>query len=164
MSKIRDDKQALDAFIHAHSYPAEDGLIVRRLMRHPVHARSDRGNAAAYFKFPGLRILEAHVSELPTGASATLHRHNCEALFYVLKGRGYTVVHRARRTKRRIDWKEGDLFFTPIHVWHQHFNASTRSVVRYLEITTIPMMKLLGAWFIESKPGEKTEQIAADRL
>jgi len=154
MPKICDDEEALDAFMRAHTYPAEDGLLVKQLVHHPVHARSDRGNAAAYFRFPGLEALEAHVSELPAGASATLHRHSCEALFYVLKGQGYTVIHDERGAERRIEWKKGDLFFTPILVWHQHVNASANSMARYLEITTIPLMKSLGAWFIESKPSE----------
>jgi len=47
MSKTRDDREALDAFIRAHSYAAEQGLIVKKLISHPVHARSDRGNAAS---------------------------------------------------------------------------------------------------------------------
>jgi quercetin dioxygenase-like cupin family protein len=153
MPKIRDDKEALDAFMRAHTYPAEDGLLVKQLVHHPVHRRSDRGNAAAYFRFPGVKALEAHVSELPAGASATLHHHSCEALFYVLKGQGYTVIHE-EGGQRRIEWDEGDLFFTPILVWHQHVNASTNSMARYLEITTIPLMKSLGAWLIESKPSE----------
>jgi len=151
MPKIHDDRKALDAFIRAHSYPAEQGLIVKQPISHPVHARSDRGNAAAYFQFSGLKVLEAHVSELPTAAAARLHRHSCEALFYVLKGRGYTVIYKTGGKKRRIAWKKGDLFTTPIGLWHQHFNASKRMAARYLEITTIPLMQSLGAWFIESK-------------
>jgi len=155
MSKTRDDREALDAFIRAHSYAAEQGLIVKKLISHPVHARGDRGNAAAYFQFFDLKALEAHVSELPAGATARLHRHSCEALFYVLKGEGYTVIHKIGGKKRTIAWKEGDLYATPMSLWHQHFNASKRSVVRYLEITTIPLMKSLGAWSIESKSGEE---------
>jgi quercetin dioxygenase-like cupin family protein len=154
MTKTRNDRKALDAFIRAHSYPAEHGLIVRKLISHPVHARSDRGNAAAYFQFPDLKALEAHVSELPAGASARLHRHGCEAIFYVLAGKGYTIIHKPGQQKRRITWKKGDLFATPIGLWHQHFNASTRSMARYLEITTIPLMKSLRAWFIESKSSD----------
>jgi gentisate 1,2-dioxygenase len=154
MPKRFDDSKTLNAFIRAHSYPAKDGLIVKEILSHPVHARSDRGNAAAYFRFAGLKALEAHVSELPAGAAARLHRHSCEAIFYVLKGKGYTVIHNSRRKTQRIAWKEGDLFTTPIGLWHQHFNASTRSVARYLEITTIPLMKSLGAWFIERKFSE----------
>jgi hypothetical protein len=55
MPKIRDDRKALDGFIRAHSYPAEHGLIVKKLLSHPVHARGDRGNAAAYFQFSDLK-------------------------------------------------------------------------------------------------------------
>jgi quercetin dioxygenase-like cupin family protein len=153
MAQKRDAKRSLEAFIRAHSYPAEHGLMVRRLLTHRVHARSDRGNAAAYFRFPGLKALEAHISELPAGAAARLHRHSCETLFYVLKGRGYTELHQPGG-RRKIAWKAGDLFFTPIGMWHQHVNASTRAAARYLEITTIPLMKSLGAWLIESKANE----------
>jgi mannose-6-phosphate isomerase-like protein (cupin superfamily) len=155
MSKIRDDKEVLDEFIRAHTYPAEDGLLVKQLVNHPVHARSDRGNAAAYFGFSDLKALEAHVSELPAAGSTTLHRHTCEALFYVLTGEGYTVIYDYGGTERRIEWTKGDLFFTPILVWHQHANTSANSVARYLEITTIPLMKSLGVWFVESKPHEE---------
>jgi auxin binding protein len=107
MPKIRDDKETLDAFMRAHTYPAQNGLLVKQLMRHPVHARSDRGNAAAYFQFPGLKALEAHVSELPAGASATLHRHSCEALFYVLKGTGLYGDLRQRRFGAAHQLEEG---------------------------------------------------------
>jgi mannose-6-phosphate isomerase-like protein (cupin superfamily) len=158
MAKINDDKEALDAFMRAFTYPAEDGFIVKQLAQHPVHPRSDRGNAAAYFGFPGLKTLEVHVSELPAERSTTLHRHSCEALFYILKGKGYTVIHEDGRPKRRIEWMEGDLFFTPILAWHQHVNVSARSAARYLEVTTIPLMKSLGAWFIESKLPEESNK------
>jgi gentisate 1,2-dioxygenase len=82
---------------------------------HPVHPRADRGKAAAYFSFPELKTLEAHVSEIPPGEATGLHRHSCEALFYVLAGKGYSTVRHDGDTERRIDWQGGDLFFTPIH-------------------------------------------------
>ena len=161
MSKIRDDNEALDQFMRDHTYPAENGLLVKQLVYHPVHARSDRGNAAAYFQFSDLKALEAHVSELPAGASATLHRHSCEALFYVLIGEGCTVIHPEDGAERRIEWKAGDLFFTPMLVWHQHVNTSATSAARYLEVTTIPLMKSLGLWFIQSKPHGDSQRSAS---
>jgi hypothetical protein len=67
--------EALDAFIDAFSHPAEHGLLVWNLPVRPVHARADRGNAAAYFRFPEIKQLEAHISEIPPGAATPTHRH-----------------------------------------------------------------------------------------
>jgi len=43
--------------------------VVKDIAEHPVHARADRGNAAAYFSFPDIKSLEAHVSEIPPASS-----------------------------------------------------------------------------------------------
>jgi hypothetical protein len=65
---------------------------------HPVHPRADHGNSAAYFSFPELKTLEAHVSEIPPGEVTGLHRHSCEALFYVLAGK---VIRRSVKMATR---------------------------------------------------------------
>ena len=67
-----DDRAALDAFMQAHTYPAENGLLVRDVAHHKVHARAHRGNAGAYFGFLNQRALEAHISEIPGGASTKM--------------------------------------------------------------------------------------------
>jgi len=152
---------ALDAFIKKFSYPAEDGLLVRNLVQHPVHARADRGNAAAYFVFPDIKNLEAHISEIPPGGATSTHRHSCEAFFYVISGNGYSEVRASDKTEKRIEWQAGDLFCTPIHTWHRHVNRVPSRPARYLEITTIPLMKSLGDWRIEGEAtaaGEKDQQ------
>jgi gentisate 1,2-dioxygenase len=150
MRRPVDDRAALDNFMHTYSYPADDGLVVENMLDHPVHMRAHRGNAGAYFNFKGLQALEAHISELPPGASTKTHRHSCEALFYVLSGRGYSIVEEDGEPERQIQWQAGDLFFTPMLAWHRHVNADPARPLRYLEITTLPLMKALGAWRIET--------------
>ena len=149
-----DDRAALDEFMSAFSYPAKDGLLVRAIAGHKVHARAHRGNAGAYFRFDELRALEAHISELPPAASTRTHRHTCEALLYVLAGRGYSLLRRDGEPQRRIEWQAGDLFFTPMSIWHRHVNADVARPVRYLEITKLPLMKAVGAWTIETAPDD----------
>jgi hypothetical protein len=51
MNKSPDLVTSLDNFIKSFSYPAQQGLLVKNIAEHPVHARADRGNAAAYFSF-----------------------------------------------------------------------------------------------------------------
>jgi mannose-6-phosphate isomerase-like protein (cupin superfamily) len=148
---------ALDAFVKAFSYPAEQGLLVKNLPQHRVHARMDRGNAAAYFAFPEIKNLEAHVSEIPPASATPTHRHSCEAFFFVLSGSGYSVVHTNDQPEKRVEWQAGDLFCTPIGTWHRHVNGDPSRPVRYLEIATIPLMKSLGDWWIE--PGDDSSPL-----
>jgi quercetin dioxygenase-like cupin family protein len=148
MSEPVDTIAILDEFMRSFSYPAQEGLIVKNLPEHPVHRRADRGNAAAYFSFQGLSALEAHISEIAPGEKTGTHRHSCEALFYVIKGRGHTMFF-GEQPEKRIEWRAGDLFATPIGVWHRHINNDRSTPARYLEVTTIPLMKTLGAWSIQ---------------
>jgi len=141
---------ALDAFIKAFSYSAEQGLLVKNLPEHRVHTREDRGNAATYFSFPEIKNLEAHVSEIAPGGETPVHRHTCEAFFYVIFGSGYSVMRTNGEPEKRVDWQAGDLFCTPIRTWHRHVNLDPSRPARYLEITTIPLMKSLGDWWIEA--------------
>lgn len=124
-------------------------------MAHPVHGRAHRGNAGAYFDFGKLRALEAHISELPPGKATKMYRHTCEALFYILVGRGYSIVQEEGQPEKRVEWEAGDLFFTRMFTWHKHVNADADQPVRYLEITTLPLMKMLGAWRIETLEAEE---------
>jgi len=147
----------LDAFIKGFNYPAEQGLLVKNLPEHPVHARADRGNGAAYFSFPDIRNLEAHISEIPPGGATPTHRHTCDAFFYVISGGGFTELRASGEMEKRVGWQTGDLFCTPIHIWHRHVNRDSSQPARYLEITTIPLMKSLGDWQIEGKEISRSE-------
>jgi gentisate 1,2-dioxygenase len=150
MNKSPDLVTSLDNFIKSFSYPAQQGLLVKNIAEHPVHARADRGNAAAYFSFPNIKSLAAHVSEIPPASSTPTHRHSCEALFYVLFGSGYSAIRHEGQPEERVMWEAGDLFCKPIHTWHQHVNTDPARPTRYLEITTIPLIKSLGDWYIEA--------------
>jgi quercetin dioxygenase-like cupin family protein len=163
MKKEKPDLVAsLDSFIEAFSYPAEHGLLVRNLPDHAVHARADRGNAAAYFTFPDIKNLEAHVSEIPPGRATPTHRHTCEAFFYVIAGRGYTDVCASGEMEQRVEWQAGDLFCTPRQTWHRHVNSDPSRPARYLEITDIPLMKSLGNWRIEAGHDQALGKIQRD--
>jgi mannose-6-phosphate isomerase-like protein (cupin superfamily) len=153
MSSSNPSVAALDAFMTQHAVAAQDGLLVKNLSDQPVHWRADRGNSAAYFKFDGLLSLEAHISEIAPGQKTAVHRHTCEALFYVVAGRGGTVLWTEGEPRREIVWQAGDLFITPFYCWHFHVNTDAVSA-RYLEITNIPLMKALGTWSIEAGRGQ----------
>jgi hypothetical protein len=79
-----DNSAALDAFMTTYRYAASEGLLVKDLRNDPVHARAHRGNAGAYFALISSRHWRHISSELPPGGVTKMHRHTCEALFYVL--------------------------------------------------------------------------------
>src|SRR5579884_206142 len=56
--------------------------------------------------------------EIPPGKAQSKHRHPGEAILYVVRGRGYSVID-----GRRYDWSAGDAVIVHQYVWHQHFNA-----------------------------------------
>jgi gentisate 1,2-dioxygenase len=116
------------------------------------------GTQALIFVFDKLKALEAHISELPPGGATKIHRHMCEALFYVLKGRGHSIMQAEGQLEKQVEWHAGDLFFTPMFVWHRHVNVDLIEPVRYLEITTLPLMKAIGVWSIETAEEDANNQ------
>ena len=56
--------------------------------------------------------------EIPPGKAQSKHRHPGEAILYIVRGRGYSVIEGDRH-----DWATGDAVVVHQYVWHQHFNA-----------------------------------------
>ncbi len=71
------------------------------------------------------------------------HRHNIEAVIYILQGRGYSVIDGVR-----YDWEPGDLLCVPIFAWHLHLNPSDENMI-YVAATTGPLGMALGTAIYE---------------
>jgi Uncharacterized conserved protein, contains double-stranded beta-helix domain len=67
------------------------------------------------------------LSEIDAGMHTGRHKH-AEALIYVLKGRGYSIIG-----DRKVEWEEGDALYIPPDTYHQHFNTGSVTV-RYLRV------------------------------
>ncbi len=66
------------------------------------------------FKTSGLSMA---IFEMAPGKSQARHRHPGEAILYIVRGRGYTVID-----ERRYNWQAGDAVLVHHYAWHQHFN------------------------------------------
>jgi quercetin dioxygenase-like cupin family protein len=61
--------------------------------------------------------LQVHFVEIPPGKSNHGHGHQNEAVFYILRGKGYEI-----HDDQRYDWEEGDLVVVHTDSVHRHFN------------------------------------------
>jgi gentisate 1,2-dioxygenase len=68
------------------------------------------------------------LSSIEPGKNTGKHKHG-EAMIYVVKGRGYSIIN-----KKRYDWEEGDGLYIPPETYHQHFNLDKKEPVIYLRI------------------------------
>ncbi len=73
----------------------------------------------------------SHLPDNQTKKKRTLgHRHNIEAVIYILRGHGYSVIDGVR-----YDWEPGDFICVPIFAWHRHVNTSDE-IMLYVAATT----------------------------
>lgn len=132
--------------------PPLDVTLVKDLRELPLIERKYRSTKARFFDLTGDRRLQPHLSELPPLGKSVNHRHTTEAVMYIVKGRGYTVMSYDGGEEHRVDWEEGDMFGVPLWAWHQHFNASETDTARYLAVQDTLAVKSLGLHQIERHP------------
>ena len=88
--------------------------------------------------------LGSFIRELPPGKSSGEHRHNFEAILHIILGVGYTIIDGTR-----YEWKVGDTITVPPMSPHQHFNLDADNAARILAVTSLPLMRNIGAFVYE---------------
>jgi gentisate 1,2-dioxygenase len=122
----REDGTGYEAELRASLLAEEERLRARRITRwRDVTLRlSPKGTRTALLVDRSLGFdtsgLSLALFEIPPGRAQSKHRHPGEAILYVVRGRGYSVIG-----DRRYDWSEGDAILVHQYVWHQHFNVDT---------------------------------------
>lgn len=132
--------------------PPTEATIIKDLKTTELIAREYRKTKARFYRLSGAIRLQPHLSELPPGGVSVKHRHTTEAVLYIVRGNGHTVMHFDGEPEQRVDWTEGDLLGIPLWAWHQHFNDSETEVARYLAVQDTFTVKQLGLHQIERHP------------
>jgi uncharacterized RmlC-like cupin family protein len=132
--------------------PPVEATIVKDLRTTELVAREYRKTRARFYRLAGAIRLQPHLSELPPGAASVNHRHTTEAVLYIVRGKGHTIMGYDGEEPTRVDWEEGDMLGIPLWAWHQHFNDSDTDVARYLAIQDTFTIKQLGLHQIERHP------------
>ncbi len=107
----------------------------------PLKLWARTGGQAVQIQLDGTGELNsAYVCEIAPGKRLEPQRHLYEELVFVLAGRGSTTVWYAEQRKRSFEWQAGSLFAIPLNANYQHFNVSGTDSIRYVAVTTAPVV------------------------
>lgn len=79
-----------------------------------------------------------YLVEIPPGGTYKAEKHMYEEIFYVLNGRGATVVWIEGSPKLTFEWQEDAVFAIPLNAWHEIHNGSGTETVRLYAATNMP--------------------------
>jgi len=79
-----------------------------------------------------------YLVEIPPGGVFKAEKHMYEEIFYVVKGRGATVVWNEGTPKLTFEWEEDAVFAIPLNAWHEIHNGSGTESVRLYAASNMP--------------------------
>jgi gentisate 1,2-dioxygenase len=85
-------------------------------------------------------FVDCWLVELAPGAETLAQRHLCEAVVYVLAGRGGTTIEDGDGHAHTFEWGTGSLFALPLNARYLHFNTSGREPARLAAVTNLPLV------------------------
>jgi quercetin dioxygenase-like cupin family protein len=100
------------------------------------------------------RAVACFLRRLAPGETSGIHRHNFEAIGYIVEGRGWDI-----HDGETIEGEQGDVLYVPPNVWHQHGNRDPSHEAVMLLITDYPLLLHLGICTLE--PAESWQDALA---
>ena len=79
-----------------------------------------------------------YLVEIPPGGTFKPEKHMYEEIFYVVKGRGATVVWNEGTAKLTFEWEEDAVFAIPLNAWHEIHNGSGSEPARLYAASNMP--------------------------
>jgi gentisate 1,2-dioxygenase len=86
---------------------------------------------------PTLPTMSCRAQRLPAGGRLRAHRSTASTVYYVIAGRGTTVI-----AGTAFDWQPGDVFVVPTWAWHEHANGDEPAFL--FSVTDEPAVRKLG--------------------
>src|SRR5487761_1565482 len=111
-------------------------------------------NKGLWFELAENRVLSSHLAELAPGTNSVRHRHTTEAVIYIVKGHGYSIVNYEGEEEQRVDLAEGSPFSPPMGAWPPHFNPDPEETVRYLAVQDTGLIRHMRFHQIERHPSQ----------
>lgn len=85
------------------------------------------------------RTFSVFVEDIPAGSATDMQRHHHEGAHYIVRGHGYSEIG-----DEVVEWQAGDMLYTPVWVWHRHYNASDVDPVRMLGVSNTRLLVAAG--------------------
>lgn len=103
--------------------------------------------------------INALVQVVKPGEHNAPHKHSYMALFIVFQGQGYSIID-----GEKIEWKKGDVFFSPAWLAHEHCNTSDHENAVLYTIQDVPTVSGMGTWFLEEPVGAGPQHVVEEAL
>jgi len=94
---------------------------------------------------PVMASISCCIQLLRPGVHMRAHRHTSSVVYFVVRGRGYSLVN-----GKRFDWKERDFLALPNWAWHEHVNESSEEAILF-SVQDRPVLDALGLYREESR-------------
>lgn len=128
-------------WVESEGIPIIRDFYIQDIRKVPLKPWERKGGLGVYLNLIGTgEANDAYICEIPPGKSLKPQRHLFEEMIYVVQGRGATAVWLEGKKKQTFEWQPGSLFSPPLNSWHQHFNGSGSEPVRYLAVTSAPVV------------------------
>jgi len=116
-------------------------FFIKDLRKVPLEPWERKGGRGVYLNLIGTgEANDAYICEIAPGKSLKPQKHLFEEMVYIIEGRGATSVWTKNGKKQTFEWQPGSLFAPPLNTWHQLFNGSGSEPVRYLAVTSAPVV------------------------
>jgi quercetin dioxygenase-like cupin family protein len=138
---LLDERTPYERWIENEGLRVVKGFFIEDLRSLPLDDWQRKGGKGVFINLEGTGDTDdAYVCEIPPGRSLKPQRHLYEEIILILSGRGATTVWNDGGPKQTFEWQEGSLFSPPLNAWHEHFNGQGDRPVRYLAVTTAPLV------------------------
>jgi gentisate 1,2-dioxygenase len=93
---------------------------------------------------PAMRTMGMRLQKLRAGVHCKARRHTGSKLYYVISGKGSTIV-----AGKSYDWSAGDFLTVQPWAWHEHANRFDEDALLF-QVNDFPTMQALGYYFEEA--------------
>jgi mannose-6-phosphate isomerase-like protein (cupin superfamily) len=132
---------AYDRWVQSEGVPQNKGFYLTSLTELELYPWARKGGKGLFLNLVGTEDTnDAYLCEIAPGTALNPDQHLWEELTYILDGRGSTEIWGPDGKPMTFEWGPGALFAVPLGARYRHHNGSGTKPVRYLAVTSAPLM------------------------